>query len=314
MKKGALLAWLSVSNIAFLVLVYAIGKWIAEDYPFSTFIAYAPPAIWLIPTLILLPFGIGKGNRNWLKTNAIVAVLFGWLLLGIKVPFRADRSGAEGSFTVMTFNMMGAKGGLSEVLRIINEAKPDFICLQEGTGLDVLRSGQDEIPGYHIFRKSGVAIASKEPPIRTEVVPLFPGSPGAVEAEFSNGLKLVSAHLSFHRLDTTGRKGIPVHMQNIARMHEVEVRMLTNRYASQPNVIIAGDFNLPPRGKIYDKLTRSFTDAFASAGWLTGYTWPSQFPVQRIDYAFTTNVKVKSARTISSTVSNHLPVLFRFKI
>lgn len=314
MKLSSVISVASIVNLAFLILVFALGTWVAEDYPFTTFIAYVPPIFWLIPLLILLPFCFGKKNRTWLKLNSVTLLIFGWALLGIKIPFKADRSGSEGSLTLMTFNMMSGSGGFEKVLQIINENQPDIICLQEGSVLGLQGFENSQIPGYHLVNNTGVVVASKEKPISTSKVDLFPGSPGGTEVEFANGLKVVAVHMSFHKFDTIGRKGIPVHLQQVAKMHDFEVDILASRYAGRPKVIIAGDFNCPPRGHVYSKMTRHFTDAFAAAGWLTGYTWPSSFPIQRIDYAFTTDVKVQSARTISSTVSNHLPVLFRFKL
>ncbi len=309
-----ILAWLSIGNLTLLSLVFILGTWVAESYPFSTFIAYAPPSPWLIPSLILVLCSLAKRNRSWLKLNGAVLLLFGWVLLGIKIPFGADRSGPDGSFTLMTFNMMGGRGGLDRVLEIVHERQPDVVCLQEVSGLGPSGLENSRIPGYHVLSHGGVAIASKEKPIRSEAVLLIPNHPGALEAEFANGLRVVAVHLSSYKLDDIKAKGIPVRLQQVSKMHEMEVDMLTNRYRGRPKVVIAGDFNCPPRGHIYSRMRRHFTDAFATAGWLTGYTWPSKFPVQRIDYAFTTDLKVQSARTISSSVSDHLPVIFRFKL
>lgn len=314
MKFSSVLSVASIVNLSFLVLIFALGTWVAEDYPFTTFIAYVPPIFWLIPLLILIPFCFGKRNRIWLKVNASALVLFGWMLIGINIPFGIDRSESEGSFSLMTFNMMGGSGGFEKVLQIINENDPDIICLQEASVLGLQGFEKSVIPGYHLVNNVGVVVASKEKPIRTTRVDLFPGSPGGTEVEFANGLKVVAVHMSFHKFDTVTKKAIPVHLQQVAKMHDFEVDILAKKYAGRQKVIIAGDFNMPPRGHVYSKLRRHFTDAFAAAGWLTGYTWPSNFPIQRIDYAFTTDVKVQSARTISSTVSNHLPVLFRFKL
>lgn len=305
------LPWLSIGSLAPLILVYCLGTWVAEDYPFTTVIAYAPPVIWIPLPLILVFCSLAKRNRGWLKLNLAVLAIFGWALLGIQVPFRADRSGKEGTFTLMTFNVMGGRGGMDEVIRLIQEANPDYVCLQEAD--DVARQVSERL-GYHMVTERTLAVLSKEPPIRTERHSRFPLYPGALEAEFSNGLTIVSAHLAYHTFDTFTTKQIPVHMQTIAKIHQVEVDMLASRYAGRPKVVIAGDFNCPPRGEVYGRMRRHFTDAFASAGWLTGYTWPSHFPILRIDHAFTTDVKVQSARTISSTVSNHRPVIFRFKL
>lgn len=310
MKRVAVLPWFSIGSLALLVLVYILGTWVAEDYPITTVIAYAPPIIWLPLPLVLVFCSLAKRNRGWLRLNLTVLAVFGWMLLGVQLPLRADRSGEDGTFTLMTFNVMGGRGGMDEVIRTIREADPDYVCLQEAE--DVARQMSERL-GYHMVAEKSLAVLSKEPSIRYERHSRFPLYPGALEAEFSNGLTIVSAHLAYHTFDTFTTKQVPVHMQTIAKIHQIEVDMLANRYANQPGVVIAGDFNCPPRGDVYREMRRNFSDSFASAGWLTGYTWPSQFPVLRIDYAFTTNVKAQSARTISSTASNHRPILFTFK-
>ena len=313
-SASTVLTWSSIANLCLFILVFCLGTWVAEDYPITTVIAYAPPMIWLVPALVLVACSFGKRNRNWLKLNAACLILFGWVLLGIHIPFRADRSGSEGTFTLMTFNMMSDSGTYDKVLDIIRENNPDVICLQEANLFGEAGYDDKKFPGYHVFHQKGIAVGTKIRPVKNFHVPLFPGYPGAVEVELPNGVRVVAVHLSYHRIGSVGRKAIPGHLQTVSKMHAVEVDMLATRYAGRPKVVIAGDFNLPPRGHIYSKMRQHFTDAFASAGWLTGYTWPSNFPVQRIDYAFTTDLKVQSAKTISSTVSNHLPVLFRFKL
>ena len=311
MKRWIVLPWLSIGSLAILSVIYSLATFVAEDYPITTAIAYAPPIVWMpLPILVLL-CSLAKRNRNWLKLNAAVLAIFGWLLLGIQLPLRADRSGSDGTFTLMTFNVMGGRGGMNEVIRLIREANPDYVCLQEAE--DVARQMSEQL-GYHMVSEKSLAVLSKEPPLRFERHSRFPRYPGALEAEFPNGLTIVSAHLAYHTFETFTTKQIPVHMQTIAKIHQIEVDMLVSRYAARPKVVIAGDFNSPPRGNVYRSMKRHFTDAFSSAGWLTGYTWPSQFPVLRIDYAFTTNVKAQSARTLPSTVSNHRPVLFQFKL
>src|SRR5690606_32355932 len=46
--------------------------------------------------------------------------------------------------------------------------------------------------------------------------------------------------------------------------------------------IISGDFNLQPRGLLYQRLARHHLDAFRFCNFGFGYTYPAIFPVMRI--------------------------------
>ncbi len=300
-----------------LLLIFLLGNHVAEEYPFTTLISHAPGGIWLIPGLILTLASLWKVNRSLLALNLVSFMFFGWLLTGVNIPWRANRSGEEGSFTLLTYNMMGGQGGFDKVLQIIRDNDPDIICLQEASVLGLKGFANSEIPGYYVTNFGGNVVASKVEPVSSQSVSLLPGYPPIAEVDFANGLKVVSVHLSHFTIEPVMKadpRKLPSHLQQIANQHEIEADILISRYAQQPGVILAGDFNSPPRGGTYGKLSKHFDDAFAHAGWLNGFTWPSQFPVQRIDYAFVSRVRILSARTLQSTVSNHLPVLFRFKL
>jgi endonuclease/exonuclease/phosphatase family metal-dependent hydrolase len=71
-----------------------------------------------------------------------------------------------------------------------------------------------------------------------------------------------------------------------------------------------GDFNTPPRGRVYRELTAKFEDGFRTAGYGAGYTYPARRPLMRIDYVFTTaGITVKRCRVIPVQASDHLPVI-----
>lgn len=75
------------------------------------------------------------------------------------------------------------------------------------------------------------------------------------------------------------------------------------------NTIIAGDFNMPPRGVVYRRIAGQYRNAF-SAGNGFGYTYRSSLPVLRIDHIFLSpDLRPVRCRTIGTRVSDHRPVV-----
>ena len=75
-------------------------------------------------------------------------------------------------------------------------------------------------------------------------------------------------------------------------------------------LIVAGDFNTPPRGELYATLASRFTDAFAQAGWGFGNTYSSRWPVVRIDHVwFSSDVQAVRAWVPPVMASDHRPLM-----
>jgi endonuclease/exonuclease/phosphatase (EEP) superfamily protein YafD len=73
---------------------------------------------------------------------------------------------------------------------------------------------------------------------------------------------------------------------------------------------VAGDFNNPPRGVLYRRMSVQLSDSFRAAGGGFGYTFRSDFPAMRIDYIWCApGVRVVRCRTVRSRASDHLPVI-----
>ena len=79
--------------------------------------------------------------------------------------------------------------------------------------------------------------------------------------------------------------------------------------------MLVGDFNLVPRSRVYHRLTKVFQDVQRAPGMgRTKPTFPSGFPVLRLDHVFTRgNVQVKRVDVIRNRLtrvaSDHLPLV-----
>ena len=304
------LARLSWANVAFLSLIFVCGSWIAESTAITTLIAYVPQLPFLVPAYVLLIVSFAVRDRRARGINVLASIIFSWLLLGINWPHRLRFADEGPSFTLMTVNAKNATLGWEKVREAVTRHDPDVICFQEGNEMG-------ELPGYHARFYSGKLIASKERIVSYEAFKLTDGRSEGLEVKLENGVTVVSVQLSSFSVENViGTKPLNLanHLQAVSLLHDREVERLISRYRGRPDVVIAGDFNCPPRGRVYNKMATAFNDAFVDSGWFTGYTFPAKFPLQRIDYAFVTTLLPQSARPVSTDGSDHRPVLFEFVI
>jgi endonuclease/exonuclease/phosphatase family metal-dependent hydrolase len=228
------------------------------------------------------------------------------------VPFPySELEGHE--FSLLTFNIHHASGGWDDIQKIILEKDPYVVCFQEADDLTHMRSAVGELPGYFVERWGGLAIACKEPFVKVKPIQLFSGTRDAIEAETKLGAKVVNVHLkSFQLAPNSGNPlRLAAHTQKIADIHDSQIDSLVTKYAGKPDYVIVGDFNNPPAGHNFNRLNREFNDAFGWKGWGFGYTYPSNFPLLRIDYAFLTDIQSLSAEVVATTASDHRPVFFK---
>lgn len=311
-EKRDRLSLLTKVNLAWLVVVFVLGTWVAERTSISTLFAYLPQIIWLLPSLALFIVCAVKQKKRLVTWNGAFLFVFGWLLLGMTVPnVWSEMQGPE--FTVMTFNIEHATEGWDNIQKLIEVRKPYLVCLQEANGPKRLTDAIANLPGYHVAQYGDLAIGCQDALSEVRQVPLLPGFQGALEARAPNGVKVVAVHFpafAFGRVSGRSPLLIPGHMQSIGRLHQLQAAKLVELYGKEHDCMICGDFNGPPRGQAYRKMTSAFTDTFAYKGWGFGYTYPSTFPLIRIDYAFLTDIKPLGAEVIATTISDHRPVMF----
>jgi endonuclease/exonuclease/phosphatase family metal-dependent hydrolase len=238
----------------------------------------------------------------------------------------------------MTYNVrrcIGLDGqhSPSRIAEVIAAYAPDIVALQEldvgraqTLGLDQPQVIAEQLemkfhfhPCMHVEEGSyGHAILSHYPIriVRAAALPRPPHLPrleprGALWAEIrmrpsldgEQPVQVVSTHLGLRRLE-----------------HYLQARALLGhdwlrRPDCRPPVILCGDFNATPGSATYDRLTSELYDA---QRWRHDArpigTWPTVFPVLRIDHVFVSaDVQVEDACVPSTPLtriaSDHLPVL-----
>ena len=267
-------------------------------------------------------------NRHRLLTVLLITLL-------MVPPLGAGHVGsnlpaAKKTLRVMTFNIhvgvgMDKKLDLARIADVINRERPDLVGLQEVDRGVERTERKDEIAELAKLTRMdfsfaqnldyqggqyGVAILSRyliqhadhqkyENKRETE-------RRGMLRAELEvDGKKInfVTTHLDYQYED--------------GRLFETEqlLRMLDGVPGS---LIVSGDFNDEPAGSAYKLMSTKFDDA-----WLqskpkgTGFSFPADKPVKRIDYIFcrtSDRIRVKKAWIVETLASDHLPLMAEVEI
>lgn len=234
---------------------------------------------------------------------------------------------------MMTYNVRSCVGkdgkpSPSRISAIIAEHSPDVVALQE---LDVrlTRSGmadQAQLIAKDLemdFRFSpalrlekgeyGNAILSRYPmrKVRAQELPTHPvrgnlEKRGALWVEidvFEIRAQIITTHLGLNRKE-----------------RRIQADALTGagwlgHHQCRSPAILCGDFNSQPGSSVYRKFADSLRDVqVASDGFRPRRTWPSRFPISRIDHVFVTRDVLVDQVTVPRTpltaaASDHLPLV-----
>ena len=241
----------------------------------------------------------------------------GWLCL--LVAFLGLTTGCqqrESSLRIMSYNIRNLRGmddvrDLGRVAKVINEAKPDVVAVQEVDSVTE-RSEQTDVLGllaaethmHPVYAaaidydggKYGVGILSREEPLNYHSLPL----PGREEqrvllvVEFAHYL-FGCTHLSLTEEDRL--RSLPLLIQEAAK-------------ANKP-LFIAGDWNATPNSSFIGELRQSFTLLSQSEQ----LTFPADTPNRTLDYVAiygTKELPVQVKRTWvvdEPMASDHRPVV-----
>ena len=239
---------------------------------------------------------------------------------------------------ILTYNVhrcLGTDGRLSpeRIADVIAAYEPDVVALQE---LDVgrLRSGGGDQAhaiaralGMHVhFHASlrvleeqyGNAILTHRPSqlVKAEALPGWARRPsleprGALWASVQLGgteVQVINTHLGLRR------------HERLAQIDALLGPHWLGHQACREPVIVLGDFNATPRGRVYRRLAAHLCDAQAEAQLpKPKATFPSRLPMLRIDHVFVSRsirvLRVDTVRTpLARIASDHLPLLVEFQI
>lgn len=319
---GRLLPALALVNLLLVSLLWFAETFIAERHWLTILVTYAPQHPFGVPTLLLL--AAAAWRRNWLAgvASVVAGAICLFALLGLRVPLGARQTNGGIPIRVMTYNIHEASAGAEKVAEVIRRLEPDVVCLQEARppagSPDPVAVLKELLPGWHVARHGEVAIFSRHP-IRAHQGQNAPLNPGRafLRAELSvqgRRLSLIAVHLTTaahpgRLLRNPGPTADQLRATARVRAAQVDTLLAMAEALPAPRVI-AGDFNTPPRGRLYRRLTRHHRDAFDAAGRGFGHTFRTDRPVLRIDHILTTpDLRVDGCFVPRESVSDHLPLV-----
>ena len=216
-----------------------------------------------------------------------------------------DKSAPDGDLTVVSHNVNQDNPDPQGTARGLLAAHADILALEELSPETAPAYERALAPAYrHHFHQGTVGIWSVYPLHDARSLPIMPWSRALrATADTPHGpLTVYVAHLPSVRVTPTA--GFTTAARDEA------LRRLTNRIRAEnaPRSLLLGDFNGTADDRALRPLTSRFTSAQATAGAGFGFTWPSGFPVVRIDQILVEGGRATSAWTLPATRSDHLPV------
>ena len=240
----------------------------------------------------------------------------------------------------MTWNIHHGEGmdksiDVDRIGKLINEEKVDIVAIQEvdrgverSKKIDIITKLADMTGMTYAFGKTidyqggdyGNAFLTRFPIFEERNV-LFKKFP---EAEQRGVLLLVLGIIGEEvvvantHLDSQGNDSLRV-------ASAIELKSILKSYSSRAS-ILCGDCNDIPSSRVVTQLKEEYLDTWELAGTWEGFTFPSDVPKKRIDYAFANNsrrpdstsvavhLRALSAHVVKSLASDHLPLIVEFDL
>jgi len=222
--------------------------------------------------------------------------------------------------TVMTYNLNNGFNptgqlDIDEIAEVIETDKPDIVALQEVSrgwivngGLDMLAWLSYRLQMPYVFEPTadpfwGNAILSRYPIVAYSTENLT-SSESLIQRGFIVALIDLSQYQQMKVITTQFDT-----LEGNTDIRQLQSQKIIDFWGGLDNTLILGDFSAEPQSSEISKLYRApLNDAALSRG--QPNTFPSYLPRERIDYIWTsTDLRVSDVGVLSSTASDHLPVV-----
>lgn len=348
-------------NVIFALLLIAIHFAINISPEKSIIYAFIPMSFFLLLGINML-FVIFWIIFKWkLVLISLIASIITIKFINLIIPFTSftnfsEKEGADlklMTYNVMVFGLYDWRNNVnkkSDILKLINEEQPHFVCLQEAFWLDNNKNFRtvDSImlilDTKFLYKKEmanavggqnfGLVTVSKYPIINTYSHKFNGSFNGFIYTDilFNNDtIRVYNCHLQSIHLDQndyTVMKSLKESDLN------KEMLQLVNKYlrsyqkrASQADMIrasidscrykvfVCGDFNDFPVSYTYNKICGGLKDSFTSRGKFPGGTLNTFKIKQRIDFIlYDKDFKCTDYKIIEKNYSDHYPLVAEFKL
>jgi vancomycin resistance protein VanJ len=316
---------LSLLNLAGLLLLWGLERFVGERYWLTALLVYVPQAPFVAPALLLALVALARHHGRALALNLAALAAAAVLLLHVALPLSGlggrlrTAAGSEIPLRVLTFNVEHGEAGAPAIARAIRAAHPDLFCLQEAIqgveSPDPTPALSRAFAGWHSVRRGELFVAARFPIRAVRPLRLGPdsGYRSMLEVELRVGGRPVTLYVvhfstAIHPETLMHHQGsLAGYLDRTAAVRLVQAQTVARYAASRRGaVLIAGDFNSPPGSRCLRRLGPRFTDCFARGGWGFGYTYPARLPLLRIDHIFASpEFAVRRSATLDTRASDH---------
>ena len=287
-RRGRLVAWCAA--VLFLLLAgheYLPGAW-------SVRLAVESALPWLglgIPVLL----AVAAVRRAWRAAALVLVPAVSWLVMFVPGALPQPVSaGQETQLVAATQNLAASNPDQEAGLRGLSLASPDILALQEV--VNPVDSGALEEWPYQV-RVGTIMLASKFPISGSQPLTLGLGWQRALHATVdspSGPISIYVVHADSVRFnDDAGRNALISNLAGLISDDPAE------------RIMALGDFNASSYDSCLTELNKVLTEPGPATGGF-GFTWPSGFPVVRLDHIFTRGFPAGSLSTLANTGSDHL--------
>ena len=307
------IGWLLVIAIGFITLLhYALGDYLVELELFLELKIFR--LLLLLLCLLLSIFALLRGQRGMAVGSGIIffiLVLEAWELR--LLPSLPRSAHARADLQVFTQNV-GDKNPPEKWVEWLARHPMDIVFLQEVYGpyrAQWEKSARALGFAYVLFQKVrsdagiGIMIWSKHPMIEME--PIETSSQGDRKRYFARSriefgrtfIELIGLHIESFHLDRSGKRNLvssaPFRLLQAQRIAREVVQIKED--TAHP-IIVAGDFNSSPEFRSIRSLRDLLNDAWIEGGNGLGGTYPSHFPLVRIDAVLHSGFDAEYARVV----------------
>ncbi|MFF4172608.1 endonuclease/exonuclease/phosphatase family protein [Streptomyces sp. NPDC001744] len=247
------------------------------------------------------------------SATALIALLLpGAVWLNLFGGLVADKSSSGGDLTVATHNVNADNPDPEGAARQLAGSGADVLALEElrGEMVPVYEKGLAEAYPYHSVQGT-VGLWSKLPLRAAQPVDIHMGWTRAMRASVvtpKGELAVYVAHLPSVR--------VRMDAGFTANQRDTSANALGEAISHDPRerIILLGDLNGTMNDRALTAVTSQLRSTQGAAGDGFGFSWPTSFPMARIDQIMVKNVEPVSSWALPATKSDHLPIAARVRL
>lgn len=321
--------------LAFMLLLsYALTFVPPKSFALLSVLSLGVPFLILVNVLFLL-YWLIKLKKQLLLPLTVLAI--GYFSFGSLYKFSSNEFIAHGhkldvmNFNVRLFNLydwIPEKHVENTIVDFIKLKAPDVLSIQEyhphkNIDLSFFKYKFEKLSGNKV--KNGQAIFSQYPIINSGSIEFPNTSNNAIFVDIvkaSDTLRIYNIHLQSMKIDANAElkqedsERLLKRVEKTFEMQQEQTELFLKHKDQSPyKMIICGDFNNTAFSYVYKEVRGDLNDAFKEAGNGFGRTYELKFFPVRIDYIFSDpEIEITSFKTYDNKLSDHYPIMARFKL